>query len=60
MILNLSKLKKYSLFSGQVVAVKGTYLKSGNQKDKFVVDAIYSEASFDFLPDPPLIKGKTF
>uniref|UniRef100_A0AAR5QK73 DNA polymerase alpha subunit B n=2 Tax=Dendroctonus ponderosae TaxID=77166 RepID=A0AAR5QK73_DENPD len=54
--LNLSKLKKYSLFSGQVVAVKGTYLKSGNQKDKFVVDAIYSDASFHFLPDPPLIK----
>ncbi|XP_066154833.1 DNA polymerase alpha subunit B [Euwallacea fornicatus] len=55
--LNMSKMSKYSLYPGQVVAVKGTYVKGGPKGDKLVAEEIFADTDFKFAPEPPLTEG---
>ncbi|XP_057655272.1 DNA polymerase alpha subunit B [Diorhabda carinulata] len=51
--LNISKLSSYSLFPGQVVAVKGNNVKNL----AFVAERLYSDAVLDLPENPPIVNG---
>ncbi|XP_066259432.1 DNA polymerase alpha subunit B [Euwallacea similis] len=55
--LNLTKMTKYSIYPGQVVAVKGAYVKGGPSGDKLVAEEIFADTDFKFAPEPPLTEG---
>lgn len=54
--LNMSKLKSYSVFPGQVAAVQGHQIKEG----QLVVHGLYTSAILNLHEEIPDIKGKTF
>lgn len=55
-VLNISNCEKYSIFSGQVVAVKGVTVS----KDILMVKEIYSDASPDFISEIPSFNGNNY
>lgn len=52
----LNRMSKYSLFPGQVVAIRGNNVSATT----LIVEKIYSEAVLHLPEEPPLISGKVF
>lgn len=51
--LNTNRLNKYSLFPGQVVALKGN-----NVSNQFIAERIYNDSELSFPQEIPLTTGK--